>query len=342
MTRDAHRERVEGAEPVVDEAGLRQLAAADRAAGLGLRLEHEHPPTGVGQAVGGHQPVGARTDDDRVDIADARGVHGPLVPTGRHRSSRPACFGRRPVREAPGERRRRPRAMFAAGKPVRRLTGCEHLRAAGPGRAARARSPSSPPARGTSVVVGGGHNGLTAAAYLARAGHSVLVLERRSSSGGVHARDTVHRRAVRGEPVRVPRRPAAPARHRGARSRPHGYRDLPGRPGLWYTVRGRHVPHRVATTATARPPRCAALSAGGRRRLPRLRRAVRPDPRAARATARGATPGSATPPTGPSSRSCFGRRPRGDRRAVRRARSPTSSSATCATSGCAPRCTARA
>jgi len=34
------------------------------------------------------------------------------------------------------------------------------------------------------VVVGGGHNGLTAAAYLARAGRSVLVLERRSRLGG--------------------------------------------------------------------------------------------------------------------------------------------------------------
>ncbi|HEX5782344.1 MAG TPA: FAD-dependent oxidoreductase, partial [Solirubrobacteraceae bacterium] len=34
------------------------------------------------------------------------------------------------------------------------------------------------------VVVGGGHNGLVAAAYLARAGRSVLVLERSSRTGG--------------------------------------------------------------------------------------------------------------------------------------------------------------
>ncbi len=34
------------------------------------------------------------------------------------------------------------------------------------------------------IVVGGGHNGLTAAAYLARAGRSVLVVERREALGG--------------------------------------------------------------------------------------------------------------------------------------------------------------
>ena len=39
-------------------------------------------------------------------------------------------------------------------------------------------------ARYDAVVVGGGHNGLTAAAYLARAGRSVLVLERNDAVGG--------------------------------------------------------------------------------------------------------------------------------------------------------------
>src|SRR6202158_3526143 len=34
------------------------------------------------------------------------------------------------------------------------------------------------------VIIGAGHNGLTAAAYLARAGYSTLVLERRDIVGG--------------------------------------------------------------------------------------------------------------------------------------------------------------
>ena len=41
------------------------------------------------------------------------------------------------------------------------------------------------------VVIGGGHNGLTAAAYLAKAGRSVLVLERRHVLGGAAVTEEV-------------------------------------------------------------------------------------------------------------------------------------------------------
>lgn len=51
------------------------------------------------------------------------------------------------------------------------------------------------------VVVGGGHNGLVAAAYLARAGLSTLVLERLDHTGGA----AVSARAFEGHPVRLSR-----------------------------------------------------------------------------------------------------------------------------------------
>lgn len=51
------------------------------------------------------------------------------------------------------------------------------------------------------VIVGGGHNGLTAAAYLARAGHSVLLLERSPQLGGA----TVSAEAFPGTGARLSR-----------------------------------------------------------------------------------------------------------------------------------------
>ena len=41
------------------------------------------------------------------------------------------------------------------------------------------------------IVVGGGHNGLTCAAYLAKAGKRVLVLERRHVLGGAAVSEEV-------------------------------------------------------------------------------------------------------------------------------------------------------
>ena len=67
--RRRHPERVERAEHVVHEAGMGELRAADRATRLGLGLEHQHPPSRVGEQVGGDQPVGSGTDHDRVDVA---------------------------------------------------------------------------------------------------------------------------------------------------------------------------------------------------------------------------------------------------------------------------------
>jgi phytoene dehydrogenase-like protein len=57
------------------------------------------------------------------------------------------------------------------------------------------------PSRYDVVIAGGGHNGLTAAAYLARAGRSVLVLERQDHVGGV----AVSARAFDGVDARLSR-----------------------------------------------------------------------------------------------------------------------------------------
>ena len=42
------------------------------------------------------------------------------------------------------------------------------------------------------IIIGGGHNGLTAAAYLSKAGKKVLVLERRHVLGGAAVTEEVY------------------------------------------------------------------------------------------------------------------------------------------------------
>ncbi|MDQ0982789.1 NAD(P)/FAD-dependent oxidoreductase [Streptomyces sp. V2I9] len=68
--------------------------------------------------------------------------------------------------------------MPAPQSPAPRPPAGQHVARAGTGPGAPSRD------RYDAVIVGGGHNGLVAAAYLARAGQSVLVLERLGTTGG--------------------------------------------------------------------------------------------------------------------------------------------------------------
>ena len=85
------------------------------------------------------------------------------------------------------------------------------------------------------VVVGGGHNGLTAAAYLAKAGRSVLVLERRERLGGACTLE---------QPFEDPGYAVSPCAYvvglldervvSELRLRDRGYRVFPTDPGSWH------------------------------------------------------------------------------------------------------------
>lgn len=90
------------------------------------------------------------------------------------------------------------------------------------------------------VIVGGGHNGLVAAAYLARAGRSVLVLERLGRTGGA----AVSTEAFPGVPARISQ---------------YSYlvsllpRKVVDDLGLKFTVRPRRVSSYTPTTSGSRP-----------------------------------------------------------------------------------------
>ena len=93
------------------------------------------------------------------------------------------------------------------------------------------------------IIVGAGHNGLVAAAYLAKAGRKVLVLERNATPGGQLAAGMLG--------------PGfdAPALHPGGQLRPDIVRDL----GL--------SQHGLATGVSAEPPYVSLLPDGGTLRL---------------------------------------------------------------------------
>ncbi|MGK4579537.1 phytoene desaturase family protein [Kitasatospora sp. HPMI-4] len=90
------------------------------------------------------------------------------------------------------------------------------------------------------VIVGGGHNGLVAAAYLARAGRSVLVLERLDRTGGA----AVSAQAFPGVPARLSR---------------YSYlvsllpRKIVDELGLRFTVRRRRISSYTPTVRSGRP-----------------------------------------------------------------------------------------
>ena len=153
--------------------------------------------------------------------------------------------------------------------------------------------------RWDAIVVGGGHNGLVAAALLAKAGRTVAVLEARPSSAappspssrgarvqgdGALLRDEPHARRhparSRPGPARLPRLPMGPsyiafpdgrgARHGGGRGRPQRRRVAEV-----LQARRRH-PRATTRRGWTASPTCSARCSRRRRRSSARRRPARP------------------------------------------------------------------
>lgn len=85
---------------------------------------------------------------------------------------------------------------------------------------------SANPARFDALIIGAGHNGLTTAFYLARAGRKTLVLEQRSVVGGCAVTEEI-------DPVRAPGCRVSTASYMASMLRPEVIRDMElGRHGL--------------------------------------------------------------------------------------------------------------
>ena len=110
--------------------------------------------------------------DERVLVAAAQALH---------RAGPPGSALRR-ARDGRGDRSHR-----RAPSPARRRDGPSACRSSTP-------SASEPEMAQTwdAIIIGGGHNGLVTAAYLARAGRKVLVLERRYRVGGAAVSEEIY------------------------------------------------------------------------------------------------------------------------------------------------------
>ena len=162
-------------------------------------------------------------------------------------------------------------AKAAAGKAAQAaqtLTSARAKAASVKAASARAKGAgASGPTDYDAIIVGGGHNGLVAAAYLARSGARTLVLEARPKTGGAATTEAPWPDApgLQGHPAVLRDVTAAADHHQRPSARPARLQDLPDGPVLPGLSRGR-VDQAVRRRRQAQPRRGRRLVEEGRRR----------------------------------------------------------------------------